>query len=240
MEKLIYVIWKRSEDSPAQLRDRLLQHLGPRLLALGALRVQCNVADLAELETGLPLYGRTRPLPDGLVSFWLSSAYRRSAADVLLADDGRQRIAAYLVTEATILRNNEHPAQPGERTCGYSQVALLHQARSMDFASWRRHWVDVQTEIAIETQANFRYIQNLVVEALTPDAPPWRGIVEEGFPLAAIRDERVFFDAADDEAKFRRNRAAMMNSVGRFLDPDGTDLIRTSEYVLSDASEPLL
>jgi len=240
MEKLIYVVWGGRGDSPALLRDRMLQHLGPQLLALGAGRVQCNVADLAEHETGLPLYGRTRPLPDGIVSFWLSSAYRRAPAEALLADDGRQRVAGYLVSEATILRNVDHPAGAGERTWGYSQVALLHQARSMDYPSWRRHWVDVQTRIAIDTQANFRYVQNLVVEALTPGAPPWRGIVEEGFPLAAIRDVRVFFDAVGDDTKLRRNQGAMMESVGRFLDPDGTDLIRTSEYVLSDAVEPLL
>jgi hypothetical protein len=234
------VVWRRRGGSTVELRDRLLKHLGPQLLALGASRVQCNVADLTEHETGLPMYGRTRPLPDGIISFWLSSAYRRAPAEAVLTDNGRQRVAGYLVSEATILRNMEHPARPGQRTRGFSQVALLHQASSMDFPSWRRHWVDVHTKIAIDTQASFRYVQNFVVEALTLDAPPWRGIVEEGFPLAAIRDERVFFDAVGDEAKLQANQLAMMNSVRRFLDPDGCDLIRTSEYLLSDAPEPVL
>lgn len=42
------------------------------------------------------------------------------------------------------------------------------------------------------------------------------------------------------EAKFARNVAAMMASVRAFLDPDCTDLMRTSRYLLDEELEPSL
>jgi hypothetical protein len=158
-----------------------------------------------------------------------------------------ERMAGYSVVESTILTNQAHPPGPAERTWGpaertwgYSQVALLHVPAHMSFQEWRRVWLTQHTPVAIETQTNFRYVQNVVLQSLTDGAPPWRGIVEEAFPLEAMQDPHLFFDAVGDDAKLHGNLARMMESVHRFLEPDGTDLIRTSEYVLHAAAEPSL
>jgi len=70
--------------------------------------------------------------------------------------------------------------------------------------------------------------------------PAWRGIVEECFPIEAMRDLHVFYDAVGDEPKFERNLAVMMESCGRFLDADGVDVVATSEYILHPHAEPTL
>src|ERR1700681_1600662 len=144
MEKLVYVFWRRGCQEPQQLRQTLLSEGHTRLDSLGVARLQVNIADLAEREAGLRRMGRTEPLPDGLVSFWLTSAYRRGPAEKVLAEVF-ERMAGYSVVESTILTNRAHPPGPAERTWGpakrtfgYSQVALLHVRKDMSFQEWRR------------------------------------------------------------------------------------------------------
>ncbi|HVN43033.1 MAG TPA: hypothetical protein VMT50_09640, partial [Steroidobacteraceae bacterium] len=96
------------------------------------------------------------------------------------------------------------------------------------------------TQVAIDTQANFRYVQNVVVMPLAADGPPFAGIVEECFPIEAMRDARVFFDAVDDAAEFKRRVGLMRESSAKFIDLDRLDVIATSEYQLDPAAEPRL
>ncbi|MBK7250799.1 MAG: EthD domain-containing protein [Gammaproteobacteria bacterium] len=240
MEKLIYAFWGGGEPAEV-LRRRVVQELQPQLTELGVERLQMNVADIDLTGAIEHMHFRTGadPKPDGIVSFWLTSAYRRAPAEALLAKSFR-RLAGYVVAESTILRNVEHPAKAGERTWGFTQVSFLKVAARLSFDEWRRIWFERHTKVGIDTQANFRYVQNVVVMPLTTDAPAWRGIVEEGFPAEVVRDLRVFYDAVDDEPKFQRNLGLMMESCGRFLDPDGVDVIATSEYILHAQHEPVL
>src|SRR5580704_2676164 len=137
MEKLVYVFWRRSCQQPQQLRQTLLSEVRARLDSLGVARLQVNIADLADREVGLRRMGRTDPLPDGLVSFWLTSAYRRGPAEKLLADVF-ERMAGYSVVESTVLTNRAHPPAAAERTWGQAEVALLHVPAHMSFEDWRR------------------------------------------------------------------------------------------------------
>ena len=85
--------------------------------------------------------------------------------------------------------------------------------------------------MAIETQATFGYMQNVVWRALTPDAPAIDGIVEELFPAEAITDLRAFFGAAADaDLADRMNR--MIASTSAFGANEHIDTVPTSRYVL--------
>ncbi|MFN5902520.1 MAG: EthD domain-containing protein [Novosphingobium sp.] len=100
----------------------------------------------------------------------------------------------------------------------------------MSHAEWLSLWQDSHTQVAIETQANFEYVQNLVVRTLTEGAPPYVAIVEECFPEAALTDPFVFFDAVGDPAKFKANLDRMMESCDRFIDRGTIDVIPTGQY----------
>ena len=240
MEKLVYVFWRGSQDAVG-LRQRFLSEIGPRLSELGAERVQLNVADFADLGGTLVNFSlhNTKPVPDGLVSFWLTSAYRRQPVELLLARNFA-RIAGYEVAESTILPNVRHPASPGERTYGFSQVTFLQIPPRLTYEAWRKVWFEEHTPVGVATQANFLYAHNVVVMPLTAGAPPFRGIVEECFPPEAMRDSASFYDAVGDEPRHQRHQKLMMDSCAKFIDFDRIDVIATSEYRLYRAQDPAL
>jgi len=240
MEKLLYVFWRGTENAAA-LRERFRGELAPRLRALGAERLQLNIADFDDLAGTLVNFSHhsTQPPPDGIVSFWLTSAYRRAPIEALLAP-ACSRLAGYAVAESTILPNLKHPPAPGERTYGFSQVTLLQLPPRLSYEAWRRLWFEEHTPVGIETQANFLYRHNVVVLPLSADAPPFRGIVEECFPPEAMRDSQAFYAAVGDEPRHQRHLARMMESCAKFIDFDRIDVIATSEYRLAPAWEPAL
>lgn len=240
MEKLLYAFWRGTQE-PDQLRRRFIAEVKPRLQALGVVRLQLNIADFADLSGALINFTlrSSGPAPDGIVSFWLTSAWRRAPAEALLRESFA-RLAGYEVTESTILPNVQHPPRPGERTFGFSQVTFLQVPPRLTFDAWRKVWFEEHTPVGIATQANFRYVQNVVVMPLTAQAPPWRAIVEECFPPEALRDSQAFYDAVGDEGKHQRHVQLMMASCAKFIDFDRIDVIATSEYLLHQEREPTL
>jgi hypothetical protein len=240
MEKLVYVFW-RGPESASTLSDRFRHEIAARLQTLGAERLQFNIADFADLSGALVNFSlqNTRPAPDGIVSFWVSSAFRRAPLERLLAQ-AFARIAGYEVAESTILPNLLHRPGEGERTYGFSQVTFLQVPPRLTYESWRRVWFEEHTPVGIDTQANFLYVHNVVVMPLTAGAPPFRGIVEECFPPEALRDSQVFYNASGDEARHQRHQQRMMESCAKFIDFDRIDVIATSEYRLHGAREPAL
>jgi hypothetical protein len=140
-----------------------------------------------------------------------------------------ESVAAYLVTESVPL---VPPAtEPGQRTTGLANVALLRRPGHLDEATWLARWHRDHTPVAIETQATFGYTQNAVVRALSPDAPVINGIVEELFPAEAITDLRAFFGAADDN-DLQNRVSRMIASTSAFGANENVDTVPTSRYVL--------
>jgi hypothetical protein len=224
MEKIICALWG---SDPRQLIDRLSAALSHS----GATQVRINVPD-ESVAPGEPLRQRWQdPQQDAVVQFWLPSAnpiFTGPAFDAVAARC--ERFAAWLVAESTVIPNTSHPPEMGKRAGGWSQMAFLTLPDHLGWAEWRKIWRDIHSKIAIDTQANFEYVQNLVVEPLTQDAPPYIAIVEECFPLAALTDPQVFFDAVGDPEKFDRNLAAMMESCNRFIPFGKIDVIPMSQF----------
>ncbi len=233
MEKVIYLVWRDPGMKAGQFADKLRQDLAQRLLALGARGVQVNVQDAAVAPAAGLRMINTRPQPEAMISVWVDSAVDalRTPYDKAVACDV-QGMAAYLVSESVPIRNTLHPPQPGQRTEGWAQVALLARPARLAPETWRDIWQNSHTQIAIDTQSTFLYVQNLVTRVLTYAAPVYDAIVEEGFPVAAMTDPRCFFDAVGDAAKFKRNTQAMMDSCQRFIDRDRIDVLPTSQYVI--------
>jgi hypothetical protein len=82
-------------------------------------------------------------------------------------------------------------------------------------------------------QPRIRYVRNAVVRPVTPDAPPYRGIVEECWPSPQhITDPMLFYCADGDAEVMQANLREMLASVTAFLDLDRLRSITMSEYLL--------
>lgn len=229
MEKIVCALWAARERGA--FNAWLLGTLPNVLRAAGASAIRINVRDEI-VDAGSALIQNWQvPQQDAVIQFWLPSANLlfRAEIDTALAQYC-SRFAAWLVSESTIIANRNHPADPGERTWGWSQSSFISFRDDLDRLDAINVWHNHHTRIAIDTQSNFEYVQNLIVAPLTPGAPTYDAFVEECFPLEALNDPRIFFNAQDDPAKFDANLAAMMDSCGRFIQFGKIDVIPTSQY----------
>lgn len=230
MEKVIYTLASASQKAA----DIDPSGLAQALMASGAEKIRINLRDEA-VEPAKSLAQQSgNALPHAVVQCWLPTAnpkFRVETDKVIAALSADYH--AWLVSEATIIANERHKPTAGARTHGFAQMAFLTLPQDMPRNSWRKIWRDSHTQIAIDTQSNFEYVQNLVVEPLTEGAPAFIGIVEECFPPEAMTDPLTFFDATGDEDKFTRNLAAMMASCERFITPGSIDVFATSQYDFS-------
>ncbi|HEV8312449.1 MAG TPA: EthD domain-containing protein [Burkholderiaceae bacterium] len=233
MEKVLYVLWRDPRIDEDAFAQRLRGELAGRLLAAGARGLQVNVADAAVQPAAALRQVATRPQMAAVLSLWVDSAiarFRRPFDE--LVEPAAARMAAYLVTESVPIRNTRHPAVPGERTAGFAQLAFLKRPPRLTHAAWLDTWHNHHTPVAIDTQDNFEYVQNVVVRALTHGAPALDAVVEECFPAAAMTSPHAFFDAVGDDARLQRHLQAMMDSCHRFIDFDAIDVVPTSQYLI--------
>lgn len=231
MEKIICALWRNEgEDNSAfntQLRDSLTQALA----AAGASNIRLNLCDEAVAPAGELVQQWQAPQQDAVLQFWLPTANDlfRAPADAAIAAHC-QRFAAWLVTESTIIANTAHLPRSGERTWGWSQASFISFRQDMPRDATLEHWLTHHTRVAIDTQSNFEYVQNLIVRPLTKDAPAYDAFVEECFPAEAMTEPAAFFDAVGDQARFDANLAAMMQSCAAFINFTRIDIIPTSQF----------
>lgn len=224
----MFVVRADADDAWCQ---RLRGPVAARLLELGLPGLTVNVKDAAVRESMMTL-SVLDPPATAVVSIWTQQSYGpqvSAVVDILAAD--ALDVFAYLVTESTPLV--PPIGEPGSRTTGLANIALLRRPAALDEATWRHRWHVDHTPVAIDTQATFGYVQNAVVRPLTPQAPELAAIVEELFPDAAVGDLKAFFGAADDDELSRR-LTRMITSTTAFGANENVDTIPTSRYVWRD------
>jgi len=226
MEKVIAVLMRTDSNDEWCARQR-----GPvaeALLNLGIPGLSVNVRDDAVRHSLMTLTTMDPPIA-AVVSLWTQQCYGdQTAAALTLLGAECEQLAAYLVTESVPLAA---PAtEPGCRTTGLANIALLRRPADLDQATWLTRWQRDHTSVAIATQSTFGYTQNWVVRTLTPDAPGIAGIVEELFPAEAITDLKAFFGAADDNDLHNRV-GQMVASTTAFGANENIDTVPTSRYV---------
>ncbi len=231
MEKLIYVIWKRTEQSIESFQQTMLGEVAGGLEDLGVRGLSLNLAD-PRAAYAQPMRITKMPEPlSGTVSIWLDTALDRDPVHRLL-EAACQRVEGYLVLESVPIVNTTQIAPLGERTPGITTVAFLEKPEAMTYESWIDQWQGHHTQVAIETQSTFLYIQNVIVRAVTPEAPGWSAIVEESFPAEAPTDPMVFFAAGSSREKLEENRRRLMESCAKFIDFARVESHPMSSYVL--------
>ena len=234
MEKVICALWRDPAQEPDAFNGHLLASLPGKLRGAGASRIRINLRDGAVAPAAGLVQRWQAPQQDAVLQFWVPSANAiwRSAIDKAIAGHCL-RHAAWLVAESTIIPNTLHPPTSGQRTAGWSQASFISFRPDLSRDAAIRHWHSHHTRVAIDTQSNFEYVQNIVACALTADAPPYDAFVEECFPAEAMTDPAAFFDAAGDPGKFEANVSAMNQSCAAFIDFSRIDIIPTSQFDLS-------
>lgn len=226
MEKLAYLLFDESDRPGSELRDAVRGKAVPALRAAGASEITLHVQD-ADVAAGTPMRKSDPPIR-AMVSFWLRDSDDRAPCEEALASQAR-RIAGYLVVES---RPMDHRPPKHERTPGMCQVTCIAKRQGLDYDEFTRIWHVDHKQVAIDTQSTTGYVRNEFVRALTPGAPAgWIAIVEETFPIGALDDPKVFYDAASDE-ELKRNLDQMMASCDRFLDMEPLEFTHMSEYYL--------
>jgi hypothetical protein len=226
MEKVILGL--RSAAADDQWCARLCGPVAQELLDLGLPGLALNIKDHAVRDSLMTLTTMTPPV-SGFVSIWTQQSYGEQVAAAIAklateCDD----VFGYLVTESVPLP--PPVTEPGTRTAGLANVALLRRPDTLTETTWRNRWHIDHTPVAIETQATFGYTQNAVVRTLTPKAPVLSAIVEELFPAEAVTDITAFFGASDN-ADLTERISRMVASTSAFGANENVDTVPTSRYV---------
>jgi hypothetical protein len=119
----------------------------------------------------------------------------------------------------------------GERLDGLAQVAFLRRPEDLPYDYWRAHWQGPHTQIAMDTQATFGYVQNRVTDTLTENTPTVAAIVEELFPPEAMHDIHAFYGSDGSDEELGRRMTLLMESVAKMGADHHLDVVATSRYV---------
>lgn len=227
MEKVIVTL--RTAAAGDDWAEQIRGPVSAQLLDLGLPGLTVNVRDGAVRDSLMTLTTLDPPV-QGFVSLWTQQYYGRQVSAALdLLGRHSERLAAYLVTESAPLPPPLTAA--GERTPALANMALLRRPADMDEPTWLTRWHRNHTQVAIDTQSTFGYVQNYVVRPITADAPVVNAIVEELFPNEAVSSLHAFFGAADDD-DLRSRMEQMVASTAAFGANVNIDAVPTSRYVL--------
>jgi hypothetical protein len=237
MEKLVYLLWTRDRADRDAEADRLLDACERLVLPLGARGVSLFVRDF-ESRVGSPSRGFTGRKPfTAMLTLWLDSASERRGYENVLREHS-EHMFGYLVTESLYTdwgQNGHAPRRSwsdGDRSPGVFAVTLLEKPSELAENEWFRRWFGTQSPVSEAMQPRARYVRNAVARVLTPEAPPYGGIVEEAWPSAQhIRDPYLFYGAHDLD-ELAHNMRTMLESVTGFLELPRIQTVMLSEYVL--------
>ncbi|RLC93392.1 MAG: hypothetical protein DRI40_08835 [Chloroflexi bacterium] len=237
MDKLIYLLWGPEGQDKQQRRDILLNEVAPKLLAVGARKLTMYIDDPdSNVRSPAPFHIGERIC--GEVALWLDDAGKRAPFEQVLRDAGF-RVAGYLVDESiyTEYGGNRHSGPrdwpDGQRSPGVVTITLMERPQKLSREEWIRRWHGRQSPVSEAMQPRTRYIRNVVMEAVTPDAPPFEGIVEEAWPSARhVTNPFLFYGAGKNPFKLVLNLVRMLRSVTSFLDLRRIRTTTASEYIL--------
>src|SRR3954452_13151889 len=225
MEKLVYLVYERPSLDPAELRERFLDEVAPRLLALQPHALQMDLDDEhAQMQSMVPVPGDELPVR-ACVSIWLDAHDDRAPYEALLRDAG-VRMAGYLVTESMYrdYGDNEHASArdwpDGSRSPGIITLTIFDKPAGVDDETFYGHWYGHQSPMSEQMQPRARYVRNAVVRAITPGAPRYRAIVAESWPsVEHVTNLVTFFGADADPSELGERIRIMLDSTKLLYDP---------------------
>lgn len=215
----------------------MLQEVAPGLLGSGAGRLTMYIADQdSDFKSAAPFHPGERACAD--ISLWLDSPEPRSRCEETIKAAGF-RLAGFLADEViyTEYGGNRHTGPrswpDGRRSPGIVAVTLMERPKRLTREEWIKRWHGRQSPVSEAMQPRCRYVRNVVVKAVTPDAPPYEGLVEEAWPsVKHATNPFLFYGAGKNPLKLAWNMTVMLRSVTSFLDPTRIRTTYASEYIL--------
>ena len=214
----MYAVWGAAPMSPA---------LRSELSAAGASRLVVEVDDDAVADAQLRLTTYDEPV-QAVLSVWTDADPGPVTA---VLQRRAQRVAGWVVEEH--LPTPPPPDTEGARADALVNVALLRTPASMSHEDWLDRWLGHHTPVALETQATFGYVQNVVVEELVEGQSRVDALVEEHFPMAATTDFHAFYGSDGDDDELQRRMDRMLQSVATFGAHENLDVVPTSRYAFT-------
>jgi uncharacterized protein (TIGR02118 family) len=190
--------------------------------------------------------GHTAPtLPRGVVGLSVHRPYPGAAAEhpgdvhavcmVWLDDDvdpldaaravvGVEPMTAYVVDEQ-VQWDYVRDWPEGEVTPGVKRISFVRRLPALTRTEFATHWTDVHAPLArVHHPAIWRYVQNVVVDAITPDAPEVDGVAELQF--------RTYDDLRHRMYDSDQGRVRIRADVRAFIDAPAGWRILSTERVL--------
>jgi uncharacterized protein (TIGR02118 family) len=166
----------------------------------------------------LPDTGEAAPDPTGMAFVWVDDADK---VDVTAAFPGP--VEAWLVDE-TVQWDGQRDGGEGVSS-GIVRVSFVRRRPGLSRDEFARHWTEVHAPLArMHHPALWRYVQNVVVRPLTPDARDIDGVAELGFRSRDDLEERMY---DSDEG-----RAIVGADIGTFLDVSAGHRVVCREHVV--------
>ena len=218
----MYAAW--GADLPTALRD---PDLHVRLAALGVRRLQVNVDDEA-VAPAMRIPTFDEPI-GAIVSVWTERDGEPDGPVTEVLRGVTSTLAGWEIYERRPIPPPESP--DGERMDTLANIAVLRRPDELTREEWLHNWLVDHTPVAKATQATFGYVQNVVVRAVTEDAPRVDALVEELFPSAGMTDMHEFYGSGGDDDELNARFTRLMTSVARFGADRDLDLVPSSRYV---------
>lgn len=162
--------------------------------------------------------------PDDVAAVWMlwvdDEIDALDAARTLI----RAPLTAYLVDERVQWDHLGQERIYGE-TPGVKRISFIKRVPPITHAAFASHWTDVHAPLArVHHPAICRYVQNVVVEGLTPGAPEVDGIAELHF--------RAYDDLLHRMYDSEEGRDRVQADVRRFIDmPAGWRILSCEKIV---------
>lgn len=182
--KFIYALWGPGLDTSLRSPEF---HRAMR--AAGVSRLQVNLDDDDVAPATLRITTFDNPVP-AVVTVWTEAEPGGISAVLSGLSD---RCAGWEVEERTPLVAPD--TADGVRAPALAQIGFLRIPAGMDAAEWLHRWQGLHTDVAIETQSTFGYVQNRVLRTVL-GSDRVDAVVEELFPMAAMTDMHAFTAAA--------------------------------------------
>ncbi len=234
----MYLVWLDERTPRQAVRRVMLDEVAPRLHRLGHHGLSMDLDDEdADVPSPVPPAAGDPPL-HAVVSIWVDAYDYRAPVEAVLGSVS-VRLAGYQVVESLYGdygRNRWSSPRhwpDGARSPGIVTVALIQPRPGMDHKEWITFWHTRQSPMSEAVQPRCRYVRNAVFRPVTPDAPPYRGIVEEAWPSAEhVRDPMLFYRGDGDPERMNANITTMVEHVAAFIDLGTLVSLTMSEWML--------